>query len=104
MSLKDVAISILNSLGGKRILDMKINAKDYKINLKESYISFSFTSRNAIKANYIKIYIINSNLIKMQLWRNYGKNSNMLREVNNILIDELASLFQKETLLELSNR
>ena len=102
--VKSMAASVVQNLGGKRILDMMINAKDFKFNPKQQHVSFRFTSRNALKANFVKISFAQANTLSIEFIRIYGKKNDILKSINNVGLSDLATVFEKETMLALSNK
>lgn len=101
---ENIARELVKSLGGKRVLEMMINAKKFKFDREEKFLSFRFSSRNFLKANFIKILYVNDDLFNVEFGRIYGKKYIICKTLININIRDLCSVFENETKIELRIR
>ena len=99
MESKQIAINILNQLGGYNRLNAMIGLKD--VIAHQSGVSFKIKCQGA-KANYVKIILNGLDLYDVEIGKIRGLNYTVKKSVNDYYCDMLKELIENETGLRLS--
>lgn len=97
---KAIAQTILNQLGGIRLLNTMIGAKNYTFD--ENLVGFRYMNAERNNSNHIQIHLLPSDLYKLEFWNIRGMKSKVVETIEGVYADNLAEIFQDKTGLTLT--
>ena len=94
---KEVANTILQQLGGRRLIAMT-GAKDFITHNDQcGGLSFRIPQMTGIKVNYVKVILNGMDLYDVEFGRIRGNNYKVLSSFTDIYAEDLIELVEKET-------
>ena len=94
------ANTVLQQLGGQKLLRLMVAADNFVQSEKEQWVSFKF--KGSVSFNYLKIQLNSMDLYDLTFYKIRGTKLQSQKLVTNIYCDTLMDVFESETSLYLT--